>query len=608
MFSLEFSNIDFDNFKSEIKEMIDMISDNTETYVGSEINLSFKRGKKEFKITLGKLLMFSIISFPRSYLKEIDEEDFEEFLSLSNLNKDKMIGNFHNNTFKLLYSSKLDIGTFKKYLSSSIDMLADAAYAVNEAFGNTTNVIDMLRLKHSNQKVADVINMTLNERSDYSEVVKTIKDANSVLMEEIKKANNSFSYILSSISPGQFQQVFCAVGYKPEVISSNIFPHCVNTNLLKGYRNEMDYFVSALGARKAAITNAIQVSTGGYLSRKMILLVSGQVENDKEDCGTNELVPVKLFSNDIAVRFRNRYASTSPNGELFEVNENNYKEFVGEKLYFRGPATCKVKSGVCKKCIGTSSIFNPFHSAIASITKLTEQMIQRLLSSKHLLQINPKKIIIPEVLKDFLFVDKTSLVSFRGFKLELNHIEENSDDKKICTKFTIITDEGEKVFFEATEEMEFLLEPILDQINFKSKKVPVINVFEDSEVFSVDVENDELVTPLKKIIKVLESEKTLNEKSLEGNLEYFLHQLSVSGLDSTSLAIELILRELIRNPDNIQERPETFKDNNYTFLRLTNALVNHPSLAVSLAFERLSTVIEENVFGKGSPSLIDGLF
>ena len=91
-------------------------------------------------------------------------------------------------------------------------------------------------------------------------------------------------------------------------------------------------------------------------------------------------------------------------------------------------------------------------------------------------------------------------------------------------------------------------------------------------------------------------------------LEFFLQQLSISGLDSSSLSVELILRELIRDPLNIQERPNDFSKGNYTFLRLTNALVNHPSLSISLAFERLSTVIEENIFNKSSPSLIDGLF
>jgi hypothetical protein len=75
------------------------------------------------------------------------------------------------------------------------------------------------------------------------------------------------------------------------------------------------------------------------------------------------------------------------------------------------------------------------------------------------------------------------------------------------------------------------------------------------------------------------------------------------------VTIELILRELLRDRVNIQRRPENFKHlEGLKFLKLTNALVHHPSAAITLAFERLNYVVENNVFNKDEPSIIDGLY
>jgi hypothetical protein len=81
-----------------------------------------------------------------------------------------------------------------------------------------------------------------------------------------------------------------------------------------------------------------------------------------------------------------------------------------------------------------------------------------------------------------------------------------------------------------------------------------------------------------------------------------------SNLDCSSLTLELILRELIRDVNDIQERPKIFKTENYVFLRLSNALLYNKSAAVTLAFERLKYVIENNLFSKTANSIIDPLF
>lgn len=208
------------------------------------------------KMSFGKLLFFVNLSLARIYIRDLVKDDFDE-INFSD-SASKIVSTFHDKTIGICIKENANVDGVRNLISKTVENMADMAYATNESCGSTINLIDMLELGERNPVVKKILNMKVNENGDYYDTTKKILDNNKKLLSEIKNdpLENAYANLMSSISPGQFQQVFCCVGYKPEVTSSNIFPHCVNTSLLRGFRNEMDYYVSAMGSRKALITNA----------------------------------------------------------------------------------------------------------------------------------------------------------------------------------------------------------------------------------------------------------------------------------------------------------------------------------------------------------------
>jgi hypothetical protein len=505
-------------------------------------------------------------------------------------------------------SNSEEVEAAKPLVAEAIERLARASYKFNEIAGNTVNLHDLIMLVDRNPKVYEILRMQVNERSEYRDVVIEIDAARKALVKAIMEdpEDNCMKAIVGTVSPGQFQQVFCAVGYKPEVVSSAIYPHCVNTNLIMGHRNPMDYYVSAMGARKALLTNFSLVRKSGYTSRKLLLLVMNQMlSKETDDCETEHLVEFEIKTKDALERLVGRWAE-APVGkkgkrEMVCISRQD-EHLIGKTVYLRSPMTCQAHDGICLKCYGKLGEMNTFHPAISGVLTLTEQLTQRLLSSKHLLQINPERVELPAPLPEYFSIDKTNLVAKKSFRLYINDLEEE-DDEIICRQITII--DGDRTYEVVFEEgKELFPDPIMDRLDIYGENT--LDFEEGDEVFRLNVENTELVTPLKRIIRLLESEQMLNAAPFEAIFAEFMELLERSDVRCSAATIEVILRELMRNPEDVQHRPTDF--NNVKVMKLTNALVHHPSAAITLSFERLNYVVENNLFMKDQDSLIDALF
>lgn len=567
--------------------------------------------KEQFRVEMGPLVIALIAIKSRFLLsRQLTIEDI--MITDSQDNVSQMIAKYFTATIiESTEDSLVDIQELKNIIAYSLEEYADLTFEINEAAGNSINIFDMIRLSKKNKKVASLLNFTVNESQDYSDTVASVKQNTRELMHELMNDETScYRNLISAISVGQFQQVFSNVGYKPEIIGSAIFPHCVNTNLYKGMRNEMDYYVSAMGSRKALITNALQVRRAGYTSRKLSLLVLNQkLDMEVEDCGTTNFVNTHIASADALHRLHGRYFEVQKRGKsvLLLINKTHL-DLVGLTVKLRSPITCILPRGhICKSCYGQLHRVNPFHIGIAGVLNLTEQLTQRLLSSKHLLQINPEKIELPEGLDEYFSVDKTSLIAKKSFKVNIQDIETDESEEQYTNQIIIM--EGEKHTKFNFESGKGLFLDLLGVKFIERLDDNIIDAYEDNEIFRINIENSELITPLKDIISLLESETKLNEHNYHQLLIEFLKLLEKSGIRSSSVTIELIIRELLRDASNIQERPRDFNDLSGTkFLRLTSALVHHPSAAITLAFERISYVVENNLFNKNQSSIIDALY
>ena len=597
-------------------------------------DFSIRRRETKFKF-MGKVLsqrfgalVLALVAIKARYVLDRDLDESDLLLCSAEDNAAKMVSSYFTDTIRMATDEDADLTGLKAIIARCLEELADMAFEVNQSAGNSINIYDMLQMMQRNPEVAALLKTKVREEAgakvDYFEGNEKVKNANRQLLEAIIKDDeyNCYKNLLSAVSVGQFQQVFCNVGYKPEVTSSAIFPHCVDTNLFYGFRNEMDYFVSAMGARKALITNSLQVRRAGYMSRKLLLLVLNQKLSETKDCGTSNYLEMIIESKSALKRLNGRYRSVK--GKLVKIDGRD-QSMVGKKILLRTPITCCAEDGICQTCYGDLVKVNPFHIGISSVLSLTEQLTQMLLSSKHLLQINPEKVKLPEKMYEYFEIDGSNLIGKKHFKVNVTEIVVNDEEETVIKRMVVLDGDRQVEFdFADGEELVVLENP--DMVS-KYKTDNIIEVTNDGQenLFRINVENSELSTPLKNIIHLLESEARLNIESEEkdgnkkirlsdpGNyhmiLPEFLNLLERSNIRASSLTIELILRELLRDVDDIQHRPKNFDNpEKLKFLKLTNALVNHPSAAITLAFERLNYVVENNMFSKDEESIIDGLY
>ena len=163
------------------------------------------------------------------------------------------------------------------------------------------------------------------------------------------------------------------------------------------------------------------------------------------------------------------------------------------------------------------------------------------------------------------------LIAKSSFTVVLDTVMENEENEQLYIDEMTIIDSSQNEHYLKLDNIELLLDIIGGKHDIKISG-NIFDVEEDQEIFRVNIENNELSTPLKKLIKKLESEDTLNEhESISLLLMDFIELVEKSNLDCSSLTLELILRELIRDVNDIQERPKIFKTENYVFLRLSNA-------------------------------------
>lgn len=105
-------------------------------------------------------------------------------------------------------------------------------------------------------------------------------------------------------------------------------------------------------------------------------------------------------------------------------------------------------------------------------------------------------------------------------------------------------------------------------------------------IFMVDVKNNELTVPMKKMQALINNQNHAGATTYEEMAQMMLDLTIESGFDATSVHGEMILRQLIRKPINQQKRPNferVVTSDDYVVLSVLTALKQNPSFSVSLS-------------------------
>lgn len=511
-----------------------------------------------------------------------------------------------------VFSEKTNINTITECIGFALEKLSKYAWEINLLLGNTVNIYDILKLAEANSEVMDILNFSVNESSQYSEIEESITANNTRLVEilENEHTETCITNLLPVSNMGQFQQVFVNIGLKPDLYEE-IIPKPINTSFLRGMRNSTDFFINAVGARKALITNAGQVRNAGYLSRKLgLLLVGTDLATDVKDCGKRSLVTTNISTNKLSSRYINRFYKDSEKDKKFKlITKENAGNLVGKDIFLASPITCNLakENKVCRTCYGKMADLNTFHIGLTSMLILGEQFIQMLLSSKHLLRVISEYVELPgKVFSKYFEIDKNSLTATVPCKIKItDYIIDDFSNNHMINKLELYSLEGKLLEELKFDELEIsLLSKFLADIDDEDV---LIEVKEGDDVFRMDVQNNGLSVPLKKLLKLIESGAEMNIRATFSELvSDILELLDDSKIRLSAFGVELMVRELARNPDNLQEKSS--EDGNIEFLRLTSAIIESPSASVALSFQEYNRLLEGKLFKKNMSSPLDVLF
>jgi hypothetical protein len=535
----------------------------------------------------------------------------------------------------------------KKVISEIIGELATVSGDINAIFGNSVSIKSLIDLSNNNPEFRELLHYTLPEDQNiqFDEIEGIIKKNLDRIMEILGETDNQLtSYINSGsgINAKQFGQVVSLIGSKPDLYGK-IIPVPINTSFMRGL-DVLAFYINALGARKALITNHQQVRNSGYLTRKLsVLMMDTKVAerdpdemnfdaphielpeikvSDVEDCGSHEnnYMTISIDNHKLLKRLNGRYY-LNENGDL-DVIDSIDEDFIGQKVRIPSPITCASNDGVCKKCYGELFDINrDLNIGMIAVLLLTDPLTQRLLSAKHLLETRSSKIDWGEGFEKFLSVNR-NLIYPKKYNNDIviikdeDYIEDEEREEYTFRKFSIKS--GAKITGIVSPMSLTLSRSIQRNIesNYNNEEnhyeIQINKTLGEGESLAHFImENNELSQPLMKIKNLIETNAFIKEHNVEETINYFLFLLNEAGINIQSVHIELIVREMLKlegERDRNKFREEKMPE--YEMLRITDANLQGESLSKALLFEQVKkqlTTLETGTFEKNKSSILDKL-
>lgn len=281
-----------------------------------------------------------------------------------------------------------------------------------EAYNSTLCGLDMSEiLEHP--KMIDILSRrpSSNDSIKFSE--NRIKELTNEFIEAIKTGeipSELKKFIeTDSLKLDQVGQFIIAIGTKDD-INGKIFRHVISGSSFEGFQCVEDYATEALSAAKSQFYNTSSIQTAGVF-QKHLRTIEEQIKTVYDNhCGNTDLVPLILKPNWLP-GFIDRIVYD--NGKYVKLTEDNIREYSNKDILLVDPLYCYHTDGVCSNCAGYGDIgvlkkfiFPGTLLGVLSSTKLAKDIMQKILSNKHLSKTNSIIYTLPETAS--MYMEKSS--------------------------------------------------------------------------------------------------------------------------------------------------------------------------------------------------------
>lgn len=629
-------DITVDNVDQYFNSIINILKDGIETRIVSHnfITYVFDNGE-DVELSLSdsylNIIMWKLICISGSpILPEhlIFEEDFTAAL----------IGKYINRY--LIIPHRKDMENMK--LNNIIDdvlFLFKNIDLFSMYLANTANLEDYIDLMNSNPEVYNILHADLSQYP-LEDVNKVANQLNSRLVDIIKASDNhcfkdSFK-AKEAINVKQHREYAVAGGTKPNGIGG-VFNRIINSNyIVNGLQNMEEHYIEENSGRTAQILSKTNVSDSGHFARLLGLNNQDTVlhEDPEYDCGTKNYEEITIVSSDMLSKYISRYYRLYPDGmeKMLDGTESN---LIGKKIYLRSPIKCKSFAegrGICYKCYGDVAYTNAdINIGKIAAELLSSELTQRLLSAKHLLESFIKTMKWVEMFGEYFILDgdlisirddledyKNKYIIIDNEDIHLENEYEKSDYNEYTCQFSIrdsefmcqiYTDDADDMFI--SPQLSSIIEKYTDIDGIAT--IPFDDLL-DLNLFKIQIHNNGLAETLKRLKDIIDKNEVTKRHDANSILQTFMETVCEGGIGIDSIHAEIIIANQVRlgdTNDTILEKPNWDKPNNeeYTILTLSRALNNHPSITISLSYERIKRALYTPLtYKKRQPSFMDLFF
>ncbi|QXN67874.1 DNA-directed RNA polymerase subunit beta' [Listeria phage LPJP1] len=608
------------------------------------------------KISRSNLLTTFILAKP---FKSLEEEFTEEFTFILKDCNEK--GNYNVNLHNVFYDKIINkiynydisdekIKLIKKDIAWSVDELSIfSTQNVLYQSGVTYSLFDIIDIMDRNEEFKKTLEFELDPelKDDIGTNNQKIAENKDKMIQIIKedKDNITRDLIMSGagINIKQFNQNFGLIGYKPDLYGK-VITTPINSSFVRGIKNVTEFFIDAVGGRKAIITAKDQVKQSGYTNRKISILTEDSViytldidpqdkelhkdENNVDSCNTSHYINIHIRDKDMLSLYNHRWMYDEDTNKTTVITKND-THLIGKDIKIFSPITCAHSKGICPRCYGRLEKINKhIKVGTAATLELTNPLTQKILSTKHLLEVIIKD---ANWSKDFLskfqlFEDKVSPISDNEtIYIHKDDLMENEDSEKNKYQTRTIYVKGRKDTQIRIDTPLSLIIPneIADDIeqyydNSTNNYVFSLKYMPDNEyMFNIIVENDGIADPLLKIKDILEKNhfiRNVSNNDYSIIVQEIVNLLVDSGTMIDSVHVETIVREMVslENNDrtefaNAEELPK------YNIYNVSDAiLIGKKSPAMSLLYQNIEKQFKtdsyNDLFGKDVESEFDRVF
>lgn len=508
---------------------------------------------------------------------------------------------------------------------------------------NTINLEDTIGLMNSNPRFnqlvhADMTGVSIEDVSSIGlryaeEQVDIIKNSDHCLADTFKAKE--------AVNVEQFKEVNCNIGTKPDG-RGGVYSEVVNKNYITGGSNDLvSFFIEESTGRLAQIIVEGNVGISGTFARLLGLnnIDTKLHHNPDYVCDTKHFEIVEITSPSMLGKFINRYYRLNPNGMEYLLTRKD-THLIGQTIYLRSPITCASNArghGICYRCYGDlAHTNNDLNIGKIAAEELSSKLTQMMLSAKHLLKSAVEKIIWNGNFKklfemNYNAIQLISNLNLNGYKMiidpELIDSErEDNDDEEYnflneynenIPKFSVLTPLGQLVDISTQSEDKLYITYDLNEAirkyakKYEEDKLSVdFSHLKDIPLFLLQIKNNDLSAILDSIKEVLNKSSETKKYDRNMILKEIIERTGKGKIDITPVHIEVILSNQIRSTEDILEKPRwDYINEPYQLLTLHQALINNPSLSVTLEYKEIGrTLYNPLSYRKNKPSFLDLFF